>query len=933
MTATRRPPALARRPPLRLVGAVSFALFGLWTAPAAPVAAQAGDVALEMPADAMPAPPAGPIPLASLPNANPAPRPPPLAGTLPDHTLTRLQDRAAIERLCRVDQPSGDAVANAGLACKFTVVDLAAAEPVVHFYDPRFYAFHDEWWWLPKLPGPPATVPDAYRAVAKMTFPPQSLVWLDGRLYSDAFYEIAARPGTDTRKRALFAGTLRHLAAEPRRGRPEALWVVELEESDDPREAELRALFAALARALPAEIGGALRLLVRPNAHQEALGKRLGGKRGWLAGRVVRYDDLVVPGRAVAYTAGVTAGTLRLLRKGEDPMTALGPNDIVLLETLPDALPPVAGIISLHEQAPQAHVNLLAAARGTPNAAAPDLVRDPALRALAGRNAPVALRIGEDGARVVPMVEKTWQRWLAMTTPAGEPIPHELAESAPWTIDPVALAADPTATAPPIALIGGKGQGLFFLHRTALPARTALPPTPLLLTTRCYRATIAPLQPLLLDLLADQSFALDRRIRLLALEGEAKFRKLVPDAERFLAAYTPARRSRVVRQVLARGGVVPMIAGGTLDPACAAAVLPTLHAHFGWLAPDQGLRFRSSSSVEDLPGFNGAGLYRSVTGFLHGGKRGPAAAILRVFASYWGYEAFEERVHADLWHLDGAMAVVVHPRFDDTLERANGVVLARWTEPRDGPVRAVVEINAQAGAVSVTNPRGAEGARPWQVRLVREGEGPFRMQQQVGSRPAALDDATLQRLVEASAVAARGQWIRALGAHPSGSLRGFGAPESSVADLEFRLMGEGWPALSRGAPMPERLVLKQLRPLSRPIRIDLQTLHRDAARRRPRWADAIPADLLPYAVAIDERSCRGRGRSMRGVRIHLDAAIPLADAVQSVHVVVRQHRGLPAAEAKSLLADPTRAAAAGLRCRDRSLAAGPRAFLLGLFSR
>lgn len=910
--------------------------------PARVVLAQPAQVDLEMPAaDQLPpqAPPDLPLPLPSLPslpNADPAPRPAALPGTLADHTLSRLADRAAIERLCRVAAGGDDP--HAGLACKFTVEGLERPAPVVHFYDPRFYAYHDEWWWLPKIPGKPTTVPDAYRAVAKMTSPPQGLIWLDGRLYADPFYELAARPGTARRRRTLFAGTLRHLPPEPRRGRPGALWLIELEEGDEPLDVELRALFAALQGALPADIGAALQLLVRPNAQQEALGKRLGGKAGWLAGRVVRYDDLVVPGRAVAYTPGVTAGTLRLLRKGEDPMTSLAPNDIVLLETLPDALPPVAGILSLHEQAPQAHINLLAAARGTPNAAAPDLVRDPALRALALRNATVALRIGPDGARVVPMQAKTWQRWVTLSGPMGDVIDREVASDAPWIVDPVALTGDASATAAPeptVALIGGKGQGIVHLHRTPLPPGVALPPSPLIITTRCYRATLVTLEPLLLDLLADSTFALDRRVRLLALEGEAAFRKTVPDAERFLRAYAPQRRSRVIRRVLDRGGVVPMIRNAHLDAPCAAAVLPALQRHFAMLSPDQGLRFRSSSSVEDLPGFNGAGLYRSVTGHLRGGKRGPAEAILRVFASYWSYEAFEERVHADLWHLDGAMAVVVHPRFDDPLERANGVVLARWTEAQQGGIAAVVEINAQAGAISVTNPRGEQGSRPWQARLARQADGSFRLVRDAGTRPPALDDPTLQRLAQASAAAARGQWQRAVRAHAAGEWRGFAAPESTVADLEFRIMADGWPALARGGPTPGRLVLKQLRPLSRPIRLDLQTLKRDARRRRPRWAGAIPLDVLPYATAIEERRCAGRGTTIRGLRIHLDAAIPLAPQKQQQgpRVVVQTARGPLAAQAAALLADDQLAKDARLRCRDKTLAAGARAFLLGLFPR
>jgi pyruvate,water dikinase len=69
---------------------------------------------------------------------------------------------------------------------------------------------------------------------------------------------------------------------------------------------------------------------------------------------------------------------------------------------------------------------------------------------------------------------------------------------------------------------------------------------------------------------------------------------------------------------------------------------------------------RSSTNCEDLPGFNGAGLYESVplsssslslafslspTDTHHPLKR----AIKEVYASMWRYRAFSER---DMFHLD-----------------------------------------------------------------------------------------------------------------------------------------------------------------------------------------------------------------------------------------------------------------------------------------
>jgi hypothetical protein len=81
--------------------------------------------------------------------------------------------------------------------------------------------------------------------------------------------------------------------------------------------------------------------------------------------------------------------------------------------------------------------------------------------------------------------------------------------------------------------------------------------------------------------------------------------------------------------------------------------------------------------VEDVEGFNGAGLYTSYTGYLRPEAQADPddrdntieSAIQKAWASYWSFEAFEERRAEQIDHLSGAMGLVVHARFDDDLER------------------------------------------------------------------------------------------------------------------------------------------------------------------------------------------------------------------------------------------------------------------------
>src|SRR6185369_8310832 len=128
-----------------------------------------------------------------------------------------------------------------------------------------------------------------------------------------------------------------------------------------------------------------------------------------------------------------------------------------------------------------------------------------------------------------------------------------------------------------------------------------------------------------------------------------------------------------------------MVRHAPLPSAFARELDQQLLQHFSAYAPEQGLRFRSSSTVEDIEGFNGAGLYDSSTGFLVPGKAAGkragkepkrpsvADAVRKTWASYFSAEAFEERHQNHIDHLAADIAVLVHARFDDELEQANGV--------------------------------------------------------------------------------------------------------------------------------------------------------------------------------------------------------------------------------------------------------------------
>lgn len=86
--------------------------------------------------------------------------------------------------------------------------------------------------------------------------------------------------------------------------------------------------------------------------------------------------------------------------------------------------------------------------------------------------------------------------------------------------------------------------------------------------------------------------------------------------------------------------------------------------------------FRSSTNAEDIPNFNAAGLYDSVsikTDSIDEKKIGEA--VKEVWASIWNVRAFLERHIFGLRTADVAMCVLVQPHYSDDSILANGVAI------------------------------------------------------------------------------------------------------------------------------------------------------------------------------------------------------------------------------------------------------------------
>lgn len=802
-------------------------------------------------------------------------------------------------------------------ACKFTLTRPWQAQGgETHFLDPNFYKLHDEWYWFRLLNGTAidgvdtapvngprfATIAAVYAEMqARRTKLPLDLDWCcDGRLYANKFYALSmcAEPACG---RKLLGGTLIHYPANPDRPLPQPLWLFELEHGDFPTEAELLRFRSRLQASLPPEMAHDLRWLATTAPYQEDLARSLRQGTGALRDRIVLHAELIVAGEKAGYTHGITAGRVRVIGAGALAKATLQPTDIVVFSEVPDALPPVAGIVTSVPQTPQAHLNLLAAARGTPNAFAAFAAADPVLLKWSQEERKAILEVTETTVRWRLLSEgpgSEWEAWKAKTAPLPVTLTPIDVATAPWTVD--LTAGGLPAMRQSLALVGGKSAGMMALF--ALPGIDG-PFLPLSLTVKGYAGHVAPLLPTLAGLLADKAFTDDSRVRFLMLEGPkryAEFNGQDPAAMKLLAGYSQTPPTGAMGVVWQAGGVQALVRNHPLSKDFADVVVATLKTRYAALSPKQGLRFRSSSTAEDVDGFNGAGVYASNTGFLFPEQQKSAqdkartveAAVKETWASYWAYGAFEERALAKAPHLDGRMGVLVHPRFDDEVEAANGVALLAFKrDPQGDRIELVVDV--QQGAESVTNPRPDKVILPEVVKVTRIGDGPPQVQRVQGSTEVApgvklLSDAELLKMFADVAPLAPA-WLddANLPLHPAERAR------SVVLDFEFRKVKAGWPALGQAPQLPARLVWKQVRPLSRAMRVsaahlDGVRLPRDVQRglrRAQSWVcGSAQLDLKAYDVWTDPG-----GMFIAGVPMVEFAKVPFAARVE-----VKVNQPLPA---------------------------------------
>lgn len=771
----------------------------------------------------------------------------------PDFTLRSFADVAAFED---VAAPSASSI-----AVKFVITGFLQPSPELRFLDSAAYTLHDEWYWYRLLNNAPvdridvepvdlgrtfASVADIYSWARLQSALPLDLQFVgDGRLYSPHFYQLALFQ----QPKVLGLGTVLRFGARPELSppRPE-LWAMELEYQHVLDELELQTLLDVVGAGLPPGIGQQLKLLVR-SPQQEELAQALEAAGSPLAARLLRFSDVTVPGETEVYSSGLVAGRLRVIRTGEGDFESARSTDLLVLEDVPDFLPQCSGLITSVPQTALAHVNILAKNRGIPNAYRGGILDDPEIDALARVFAPVVVRAQTpDLLEVAPMTEQEYTQYRQLTAVPPTSVTPVDPGSIEYAYDLELLSFADQSTWRTI--IGGKSTGFLALLDAA---DVTAPPYPIGISVRAYMEHTVDLAAELEPILADPLFNQDPLRRALLLEGTVDWALKHPDdpsyAERFLALYPQSDPRRVLVEA---GGAQGRIRNQPINPVAFGLIEAALTAKYGNLADAQGLRFRSSSNVEDAEGFNGAGLYTSNTGYLHADRLDPSLrgmtverAILETWASYWGSEAFEERRMANVAHLSGAMGLVVHPNFPDVLELSNGVFTYTILPPGHPDGAAVLEMNVQEGALSVTNPPPGDANLPEVDRLVLDTNDLVHIERLRGSTLLPTKGTVLSS-AQLLHVFAQARRVAELWLSVDNAALAVSQQRSTLTiDFELREMDDGWPAYADGTVAGSRVVIKQARTLE-PSLLRVPT----TVRNMP-----IPQDVLARARRVEQRTC------------------------------------------------------------------------------
>ncbi|MCA1564811.1 MAG: pyruvate, phosphate dikinase [Acidobacteria bacterium] len=401
-------------------------------------------------------------------------------------------------------------------------------------------------------------------------------------------------------------------------------------------------------------------------------------------------------------------GRIHIIKK-LDEHVEIGFNEILVLDEVPVTLPPVAGIITSQPSTPLSHINLLAKSWGVPNA----YVRNASelLKEYDGWWVTFETKSGKyEIKRADNNALSEYQRRLKERRDIMTPR-YDLSEKR--------LADLRQQRASMADAYGAKSANLGEVANARLRGITV--PNGFTIPIYYYDEFVKAnkLEQPIYEMLEDQKFVHD-----------------------------PAYRRERLAEMRAR------IEGAKMQDGLRTALLKRVRAEY----QGKGLFVRSSTNAEDLPKFNGAGLYSTVPNVRDEEKL--IEAVKTVWASIWNFEAYEARERAGIDHMKVYPAVLIQEGINAD---SAGVMIT--TDPYDDTNRDGIYISAKRG-LGIKVVEGKKIAeqiifrpRSQAVRVLTrsdeeslltfDGEGGVKEIPISGER-AVLTDATVRRLARAA---------------------------------------------------------------------------------------------------------------------------------------------------------------------------------------
>ncbi len=325
-------------------------------------------------------------------------------------------------------------------------------------------------------------------------------------------------------------------------------------------------------------------------------------------------------------------GTLRIMTAAQLTTDYVGYRDILVLDSVPNDISVVSGLITEEFQTPLSHVNVLSENRRTPNMGLRGATTNPMLKALVGKWVRLEVLASTWSIREATREEADafWEQHKPkpVTLQPADLTARDLRDIADVVPEGTMPLRDALKTA--IPAWGGKAS-----HYSIL-AKTDGVPTPRAFAIPAYYYV---------------QFMTDTGLF-------AQLDKLLADPD---FRDKPDVRDNKLKALRAAIQVAPM------DEAFQQRLRTKLAEY-----PAGTMRFRTSTNSEDLDGFPCAGCYESHTGDTTRWDT-VLTAIRRAYASIFLFRTFEERTYNGIDHKTVVMALLVHHNFP--MEEANGVAL------------------------------------------------------------------------------------------------------------------------------------------------------------------------------------------------------------------------------------------------------------------